>query len=145
MKKFKLIFLFLIALMVKESIAQTEPSLSIPLEEIKNIKLVLKDEFSGSEIENYALAKEHYKGFVTDMNAMKAAPKLRMMVSCYKYVIEYTDGRKIVIITNGKGVADTPVGNFMAAENLIYKYWPITKETFCKPKNSSNSGGGFGF
>ena len=145
MSKFQFIFLILLLPFGKNAIAQNAASLSIPLESIKSIKLVLKDEFSGSEIENYALAKELYKGFVTDMNAMKPAPKLRMMVSCYKYVIEYSDGRKIVIITNGKGVADTPVGNFMAAENLIYKYWPITKETFCKPKNASNSGGGFGF
>ena len=129
------------------SFGQSEKYLKVPKEGLKNIKLVLKDELSNGAIESYPLSKENQAAFLEDLNKSVGAPNLKMNITSYRFEIHYLDGRKVKIATNGKGLGPTPVGYFINTENLIFKYFPITRETFGKPKDKSkkSKGGGFGF
>ncbi len=120
--------------------AQGDKYLKVPIENIKVINLVLKDQFSGSAIETYNLDKTKYSEFVNALNKATEAPNLKMNITCYRFDIVYNNGQKIQIATNGKGLGPTPVGYFMCSENLILKYFPIKKELYCKPQNPANEG-----
>lgn len=121
------------------SFSRQEKYLKIPTEGIKKVNLVLKDQFSGSVIEEYELSNDKHSLFINDLNKAPEAPNLKMNITCYRFDILYQDGRKVQISTNGKGLGPTPVGYFLSSENLISKYFPITKERYCKP---TKGGGG---
>ena len=123
-----------------------EKFLKIPKEAIKEIALELKDPFSGAVLESYALEKGKAGVFIDDLNRSKEAPSLKMNVVCYSFRISYIDSREILLATNGKGIGPTEVGYFLSAENLIFKYFPINRQKFCKPQKEQTKGaGGFGF
>lgn len=125
---------------------KTEKFLKIPLEGIKTVNLVLKDQLTNAAIETYELPADRINSFVAELNKATEAPSLKMNITCYRFDIVYTDGRVIELPTNGKGLGPTPVGYFLLSENLVLKYFPITKEKYCKPtKGGGGGGGGFGF
>ena len=128
-------FGILIFALLGTSFSKQEKYLKVPAEGIKTIQLVLKDQFSGSVIEKYVLDQSNYTPFLADLNSSEEAPKLKMNITCYRFDVLYQDGRKIQLSTNGKGIGPTPVGYFICAENLILKYFPVTKEKYCKPMN----------
>lgn len=120
--------------------------LKVPPEGLKKIELVLKDELSGSAKESYKLDTSKHQAFLNDLNTSKEAPTMKMNITCYRFEVHYKDGRIVKLPTNGKGIGPTPVGYFLSGENLIFKYWPISRDTYCKPTKSEDSGGGtFGF
>ncbi|MGB0430010.1 MAG: hypothetical protein ACPGLV_06015 [Bacteroidia bacterium] len=127
--------------------AQSDKFLKIPSENLKSIHLVLKDQFSGSRIETYDLEADKYIEFIAALNKASEAPNLKMNITCYRFEIVYSDGRKIELATNGKGLGPTPVGYFIANENLVLNYFPIKKERYCKPQNPNHKkqGGSIGF
>lgn len=123
-----------------------EKFLKIPKEAIKEIALELKDPLSGRVQETYLLERSRTVEFIDQLNLSKEAPALKMNITCYQLRVSYIDGRKILLPTNGKGLGPTEVGYFLSAENLVFKYFPISRQNFCKPQNAdTKSGGGFGF
>lgn len=123
-----------------------EKYLKVPPEGLKKVELVLKDELSGAAKESYVLDADQQLAFINDLNACKEAPTMKMNITCYRFEVHYQDGRVVKLATNGKGIGPTPVGYFLSEKNLIFKYWPISRDKFCKPTQSDDSGGGtFGF
>lgn len=120
--------------------------LAIPMENLEQIKLILKDELTGSEIEAYPLESAKHETFIEELNAAESAPNLKMNICCYAIIISYKDGREISIPTNGKGLGPTPVGYFLLEKNIVFRYFPISKAQYCKPiKGEAENGGAFGF
>jgi len=116
--------------------------LKVAKEGLKKIDLVLKDELSGSAKESYTLDASKNEGFLKDLNASVEAPTMKMNIACYRFEIHYIDGRVVQLPTNGKGIGPTKLGYFKSEVNLIFKYWPISREQFCKPTQSDDDGGG---
>lgn len=119
--------------------------LNVAIDGLKKVKLILRDELMGTLIESYELDAAKYPAFVNDLNGATHNPKLRMTVSCYDFLLVYESGKRRKLSTNGRGIGPTPHGSFMLAENVIPKYWDITKEQLCKPKDPANKKDDIGF
>ena len=123
----------------------SEKSLNVAIDGLDSVQLVLRDALMGTTIETYDLQGSKFAAFVNDLNRAQHNPKLKMTTSCYDFVLKYADGKKRNFSTNGRGIGPTPAGSFMTTENLIVKYWDITKEQLCKPTDPSKKKDDFGF
>lgn len=139
--------LLLLTLFVAANLGfKAEGYLKVPPEGLKKVVLVLKDELSGAAKEEYKLDGAKQLAFIKDLNTCEEAPTMKMNITCYRFEVHYVDGRVVQLSTNGKGIGPTPVGYFLSKENLIFKYWPISRDKFCKPTKPDSGGGGtFGF
>lgn len=120
--------------------ALPQKTLDLPSENIQEIALLLSDQLTGITLETYVLDESKLAGFIHELSASVASTSLKMNIVCYRYRITYTHGETILLATNGKGIGPTPSGYYLSANNLIFKYFPITSANYCKPKNGGSKG-----
>lgn len=130
----KWLFFLLLGLM-----AFADKNLNVAIDGLTSVQLVLRDPLMGNTIEKYNLAKDQHAGFVNALNNAVHQPNLKMTSTCYEFVLKYKDGTKRQLSTNGKGIGPTAFGSFMASENLVVKFFDISKENLCKPKDPANT------
>lgn len=120
---------------------QQQKNLQVELDGLQSVTLKLRDALMGTVMETYQLDSDDFPALVNDLNHAEHKPKLKMTMTCYLMELQYADKVRR-FATNGVGIGPTAMGSFMTSENLVTKYWNITKDQLCKPKDPANAGGG---